>query len=503
MRPARRRVSPATGPAVRRAAVYVRVSTDEQAALEFNSLQAQEQICKTYISMRDADQGSAERWTYMDTYSDPGYSGGTLERPALKRLLDDIEAGRIDTLLVYKIDRLSRSIHQFYRVWELLEHHRVDLVCATQDLNTSTSQGKLMLNMLLSFGQFEREQISERTRDKIAAARKAGRWTGGHVPLGYNLENGRLVVNQTEAATVRDIFALYLKVRSLFGVIEELGRHGVRMKSGNHKNGTERGGAPFDKTSLLRLLRLPVYAGLVRCSGRLVKGAHEPIVDEETWNQVELLLTRNGNAGYQGGRTGSEALLKGLLYCAQCRCRMTPSYTARGQRRHRYYVCQVRLKKGARACPTGRVAAHVAEQQVIEQIRAIGRSPELTKEFIRQAKVQRDKVVAELYGEGKVLRRKLRSGLARIRRREFSSEDPIEIDGIPNQTATIECRLSQLTAEIETIKRASIAEPELRPTLEAFEPLWETLWPAERAALVRLLAVAVDFDGSASRIRGA
>lgn len=332
---------------VRRAGIYVRVSTDEQAVLEFNSLQAQEQICKTYISMRNGDPAAAERWEQADTYSDSGFSGGTLERPALRRLLTDVEAGRVDTILIYKIDRLSRSIHQFYRIWELMEHYRVDLVSATQDLNTSTSQGKLMLNMLLSFGQFEREQISERTRDKVAAARKNGRWTGGHPILGYDVDprGGRLVVNEAEASMVQEIFRLYLTTPSLTKVVEELGRRGWRRKTWTLRSGALRSGAAFDKLGLMHLLRNPLYLGKVPHRGTLHPGQHDAIVPNETWQRAQECLTRNGSAGYQGERENHDALLKGLLHCAQCGCRMSPTYTSKGGRRYRYYTCQSRIRQ--------------------------------------------------------------------------------------------------------------------------------------------------------------
>jgi site-specific DNA recombinase len=500
-RPARRQSSVATRPAVRRAAVYVRVSTDEQAALEFNSLQAQEQICKTYITMRDADPAAPERWTHSQTYSDPGYSGGTLDRPALKRLMADIETGQVNTLLVYKIDRLSRSIHQFYRIWEILEHYGVDLVSATQDLNTSTSQGKLMLNMLLSFGQFEREQISERTRDKIRAARLRGKWTGGPVPLGYDLKDGRLVPNEIEAAVVREVFDVYLRTLSLTRTVEDVGRRGLTMKTGAHRNGTGRSGRSFDKPSLLRVLRNPIYAGFTRCNGSLARGEHEGIVGRETWERVQDRLTRNGSAGYQGGeREDSQALLKGLLYCAPCQCRMTPSYTTKGNRRHRYYVCQTRLRKGAHACPTGRVAAHVIEKRVVEQIRAIGRDPQLIAETVRQARLQQSEQVARFQADEKALRRELLGKRASLKRLLTKGDDAAGIGAIRERITAIETRLAALAGEIEAAKQATITEEGVRSALEAFGPVWEALWPGERARILSLLTRRIDYDGQAGKL---
>jgi len=505
-RTARRQASAAQRPANRRAAVYVRVSTDEQAALEFNSLQAQEQICKTYISMRDADPAAPERWTHSQTYSDPGYSGGTLDRPALKRLMADIESGQINTLLVYKIDRLSRSIHQFYRIWEILEHYGVDLVSATQDLNTSTSQGKLMLNMLLSFGQFEREQISERTRDKVAAARKQGRWTGGMPILGYDVgpRGGRLVVNEDEAAMVREIFRLYLATPSLTKVVEELGRRGWRRKTWTLRSGAVRNGAAFDKLGLLHLLRNPLYIGKVPHRGILHPGQHEVIVEHAAWNRAQALLTRNGTSGYQGEREDSRALLKGLLYCAQCNCRMTPSYTTKGNRRHRYYVCQTRLKKGAHACPTGRVAAHEIEQRVVEQIRAIRADPELIVETMRQARAQLDEQRMSLAAE----RRKLAKDLGRQRvamkalvgKTSRNGDVGDRVAEFHGKIQAIQSRLAATDQAIAATKATKVSETDTAKVLAEFDSIWDALWSAERSRILNLLAEGIDHDGQEGTI---
>jgi site-specific DNA recombinase len=470
--------------------------------LEFNSLQAQEQICKTYIGMREADPASSERWMHAETYSDPGYSGGTLDRPALGRLLDQVEAGQVDTILVYKIDRLSRSIHQFYRIWEILVRHNVDLVSATQDLNTSTSQGKLMLNMLLSFGQFEREQISERTRDKVAAARKRGRWTGGMPILGYDIDprGGRLAVNGTEAAMVREIFKLYETMPSLTRVVEELGRRGWRRKTWTLRSGLVRKGAAFDKPGLLHLLRNPLYCGKVPHRGTLYPGEHSAIIDETAWAQVQAKLSGNGSAGYQGERSNSDALLKGLLHCAHCGCAMTPTYTTRGNRRFRYYVCQTRLKKGAHACPTGRVAAHQIEQRVIEQIRSIGRDPELVAETVRQARVQLDELVTRLRVEEKTLRRGLRGKRVSLSQLQAKGRETVDLQAAQERIAAIEIRLRALPGEIEAAKRAATSEQGVRSALEAFGPVWEALWPMERSQYVGMLAKRIRYDGREKHI---
>jgi site-specific DNA recombinase len=450
---------------VHRCAVYTRVSTEEQVGLEYNSLRAQEDLCKTYLIMRGADPAAERTWEHLGTYSDPGYSGGILERPALKRLLLDVEAGRIDLIVCYKIDRLSRSIHQFYRIWELLERHRVDLVSATQDLNTTTSQGKLMLNMLLSFGQFEREQIGERTRDKVAAARRRGRWTGGVPVLGYDVDprGGRIHLNEAEAVRVREIFALYLRERSLTRVVEELGTRGWTTKTWIRRDGVLREGSSFDKPCLLRLLKNPLYTGKVHHRGSLHPGEQPAIVDEAAWTEVQGLLRRNGSVGYQGTRASHDALLKGLLFCAQCGSAMTPTWTGKSGRRYRYYRCLSTIKKGAHACPTGSVPALDLERRVVERIREIGRDPGLVAEVVRQARVQVEERRQALRKE----RRRLKAGQMNGRR----------ATRIPR-----------------------IQESDIGRSLSQFNGVWDVLLPWERSHVFRLLAERIDYDGQGQRL---
>jgi site-specific DNA recombinase len=449
---------PAPAKHVHRCAVYTRVSTEEQAGLEYNSLSAQEDLCRRYLDMRGADPAAGKTWQHVGTYSDPGYSGGILERPALKRLLADVEASRIDLIVCYKVDRLSRSIHQFYRIWELLERHKVDLVSATQDLNTTTSQGKLMLNMLLSFGQFEREQIGERTRDKIAAARRRGRWTGGVPVLGYDVDpgGGRIHLNETEAVRVRAVFALYLRERSLTRVVEELGTRGWTTKTWIRRDGVLREGSPFDKPSLSRLLKNPLYAGKVHHRGSLHPGEQPAIVDEVAWTEVQGLLRRNGSAGYEGPRTKHDALLKGLLFCGQCGSAMTPTWTGKSGRRYRYYRCLSTIKKGAHACPTGSVPALDLERQVVERIREIGRDPELIAETVRQARLQLMERRHDLRKE----RRRLKAGQMSGRR---------------------------------AARTPKLQESDVERALTHFDGIWDALLPRERSRVFGLLVERVDY----------
>ena len=470
--------------------------------LEYNSLQAQEEICAGYVQMRGRDPGADCTWEVADTYRDTGYSGGTLERPALKKLLADIEAGRIDTVVVYKIDRLSRSIHQFYRVWEVLERRGIGLVSATQDLNTTTSQGKLMLNMLLSFGQFEREQIGERTRDKVAAARKKGRWTGGCPVLGYDVDprGGRLLVNEDEATLVREIFRLYAASPSLTKVVQELDRLGWRRKSWTRRDGVLREGSGFDKPGLLRLLRNPLYAGHVHHKGSLHPGEHPAIVDEATWERVQALLSRNGDTGGKEVRNKHGALLKGLLRCAACGCAMTHSFTKnRSGTRYRYYVCVKRLKKGAHACPDGKVSASEVERQVVERIRAIGRDPELVEETVRQAREQLEERRAVLDAERRQAARDLGRQKTAMKRLlaapSRNGDSAARTADAQARIQAIETRLAAIAKEAEAASALEIDERAVTHALSQFDCVWDSLWPTERARIVALLLEGIDYEG--------
>jgi len=480
-----------------RCAIYSRVSTDEQAALEYNSLQAQEEICSGYVAMRGRDPGADATCQVADTYRDAGYSGGTLERPALRRLMEDVEAGRVQVVVVYKIDRLSRSISQFYQVWNGFERKGVDLVSATQDLNTTTSQGKLMLNMLLSFGQFEREQIGERTRDKIGAARRRGKWTGGTPLLGLDVDprGGRLVVNEDEATLVKEIFRLYLETPSLTKVVEELGRRGWHRKTWTRKSGIEREGAAFDKPGLLRLLRNPLYCGKVHHRGSLHPGEHPAIIGKATWERVQALLSRNGDTGEKDVRNKHGALLRGLLRCSTCGCAMSHTFARKGQVVYRYYTCQSRLKKGAHACPTGMVSAHEVEQQVVKRIRAIGRDPDLIAETVRQARAQLDEQRGLLEAERRQLAQDLGRQKVALKRLLATTSVGGEVADIKGRIETMEARLAAIAQEIRTTTGREIDERDVARALEAFGPVWDSLWPSERARTITLLTERIEHDG--------
>jgi site-specific DNA recombinase len=342
-----------------RCAIYTRKSTEHGLEQEFNSLDAQREACEAYIKSQ-ASQG----WKALPQhYDDPAYSGGNLDRPALKKLLADIEAGRVDVIVVYKIDRLTRSLADFAKLVEAFDARSISFVAVTQQFNTTTSMGRLTLNVLLSFAQFERELSSERVRDKIAASRRKGKWTGGTVPLGYDAKDKKLVINKAEAETVRIIFRRYLELRSFSKLVADLDRRGIVTKRRTTRVIKYNGGIPFTYGPLAYFLKNRAYLGEVHHGGKWFKGEQEAILDRRTFDRVQELLKSNTN-GRKAKRSESGALLAGRLYDDKGN-RMSPSFSTKNGVRYRFYVSSALLRgRKAAAGSIGRVAAVEIEDAV-------------------------------------------------------------------------------------------------------------------------------------------
>ena len=354
------------GTAKVRCAIYTRKSTDEGLDRDFNSLDAQREAAEAYLKSQ-LHLG----WTLVPhRYDDGGFSGATLDRPALKKLLEDVEAHRVDCIIVYKVDRLSRSLLDFARLVDQFDQRSVSFVSVTQQFNTTSSLGRLTLNILLSFAQFEREIISERTRDKMSAARRKGKWVGGTPVLGFDVgpAGRRLVVNEKEAQRVREIFELYPKHRSLARLVDELQRRKWKTKSWTSKGGVHHAGKMFTQASLRRLLTNAVYAGKVEHRGTIYAGEHVAIVDPSSWDKVNAKL-RAHRGQPRANYTKQDPLLADLLVCTSCQRPMVATYTSKKGRRYRYYVCRAVRQNGWDACPTQSVPAQVIEDSVVAQLR--------------------------------------------------------------------------------------------------------------------------------------
>src|SRR6267142_2210766 len=324
---------PRVDPSRKRCAIYTRKSSEEGLEQEFNSLQAQSEACEAYIRSQ-----RHEGWVLARTrYDDGGFSGGNMERPALQHLLADIREGRIDIIVVYKVDRLTRSLADFARLVEIFDAQEVSFVSVTEQFNKTSSMGRLTLNVLLSFAQFEREVTGELIRDKIAASKKKGMWMGGNVPLGYDATDRTLVINSAEAETVRHIFALYRDLGCVRRVKEETDRLGLMTKRSTTAKGTERGGQPFWRGHLYQLLTNPIYTGQIAHKGQLYPGQHPALIDAEAWRAVRDQLAANATNHRRKADAVEPSLLAALLVDARGE-RFTPSHAVKKGRRYRYYV---------------------------------------------------------------------------------------------------------------------------------------------------------------------
>src|SRR5713101_2479049 len=354
-----------------RCAVYTRKSSEEGLDMEFNSLDAQREACEAYIVSQ-----RAEGWLPVrDRYDDGGISGGTLERPALKRLLADVEADKLDVVLVYKIDRLSRSMLDFLKLVETFDRRKVTFVSITQSFDTRSSMGRLTLNMLLSFAQFEREVTGERIRDKVAASRKKGMWMGGWTPLGYEVQDRKLVIHEADAEQVRLIFRRFLVLKSATLLAREL----VANKA------TNRYGHLLDKGVLYKLLNNRVYIGDAVHKGTAYPGEHQAIIDRKLWDQVHAIIKDSPRTRAAGARAQTPAILKGLLFGPDSAA-MSPTHTRKSGRLYRYYISQSVMKRGTNACSVRQIPAAEIERIVIEQIRSLLQTPEVIVQTWRAAR---------------------------------------------------------------------------------------------------------------------
>jgi site-specific DNA recombinase len=494
----------ATLPLVR-CAIYTRKSTEEGLEQEFNSLDAQRESAEAFIRSQ-----THEGWTCLpERYDDGGFTGGNMERPALKRLLADIRAGKIDCVVTYKVDCLSRSLLDFAKMMETFERHGVSFVSITQQFNSATSMGRLVLNVLLSFAQFEREIIAERTRDKMAATRRKGKWSGGTPVLGYDLDprGRRLHVNEEEAQRVQAIFALYLEHQALLPLVQELARRGWVGKRWQTRHGRQRGGRPFTKTSLYRLLTNVIYAGKVRYKDEIHDGEQPALLDADTFGRVQALLRSHGPEVGPPSEHRFTALLKGLLRCVCCDCAMTPAHTTRkGGLRYRYYTCVQAQKNGWQTCPSKSIPAAPIEELVLAQIQQMGRDPQLLHQVLAQVRHEDDARLAELETERAGLERDLLRGQGELRKllaevgAGTSGTVVSRLAELQQRVGQVEQRIARLRAQMEAVQQQRLDEAEATRALAGLDPAWDTMTPPEQARVVQLLVSRVDYDGAQGKL---
>jgi site-specific DNA recombinase len=470
--------NPPSNPPLVRCGIYTRVSTPDQANGDFTSLDNQREMAEAYIRSQ-AGQG----WVALkERFDDAGFSAGSIDRPALTRMLADVGAGQIDCVVVYKLDRLSRSLSDFVALLDRFRAAKVDFVSVTENFSTTTSVGRFTLNLLASFAEFERATIGDRTRDKIAGAKRRGRWCGGFPILGFDChpDGGRLVVNEPEAEMVRAIFLLYLDLRSLQATAAELNRRGWRTKSWATRDGTFHEGVAFNKAHLSRLLGNPLYVGRVSHKGETYAGEHPAIVDEAIYARVQAALAANNVSGGARAKNRYGHLLRGLLHCTACGCAMSPSVTRRNGKAHRYYVCGNATRRGWASCPHPSLPAGEIEAAVIDRIKCVGRDPDLLRDTLAEIRsIQKTRTPA-LTAE----RRRLDREASRLRDRGDAGD----------HLGKIEARLVEVAEELAVLQGASIDKRDLARALALFDEVWACLFPREQERVIGLLIERIDFD---------
>ncbi len=483
-----------------RCAIYTRKSHEEGLDQDFNSLDAQREAAESFIASQ-----RHEGWEALPAnYTDGGFTGANTDRPGLQKLMADIERGGIDCVVVYKVDRLSRSLLDFAKLIAVFDEHEISFVSVTQQFNTSTSMGRLTLNVLLSFAQFEREIIGERIRDKKLASAMKGKYLGGHPILGYDVdrEKMRLLANPEEAELVRWIFRRFAELKSSLKVARELSAQGHRTKAWTTKKDRSMGGKRWNKVYVYRVVTNRKYIGEVVHKGTAYPGEHDGIVDRKAWDKAHRIIAENSHSRAMKTRRKTSALLTGVLRCGHCGKAMGASHTKRRGKRYRYYVCNNAERNGYDACLVKSVAAGQIEAAVIEQLRRVFRSPDVIAQTFRTAQEQAEQQVQEQSQQKERFTRRLRELRKAIGKLVQAGDDgdgalSEELRTLNEEYAEVEGQIREVDAGIAALHDGGPTEDEVRDALQKLDPVWDELFPAERERIVKLLVkeAAVSADG--------
>lgn len=487
-------------------AIYARVSTVGQIRGEFTSLDSQVAYCRSFIESK-ADEG----WYPMQTdYIDAGFSGSNLNRPGLQKLLADVDAGMVNTVVVYRYDRFSRNNMEFHVLCYRLESQGVNVVSVTEKLDSSDPMGTAMRSFAAIMSQLESDTTRKRTLDKIAQAKRQGRYCGGLTPLGYRVhpDGGKLEIVPEEAAVVRAIFDQYLRLKSLMAVAEELNRRGWLTKRHETKTGKIWGGKRWNKKSVHHLITNPLYVGEVRHKGETYDGKHEALVSRKIWDRVQKLLQANRRSNGTVTRNNYRHLLRGMVHCKSCQALMAPTVTRKNGRAYKYLTCSSATQNGWHTCPHPSVSAPRVEAFVVDMIKAIGSDPALQeatlaevsrslKDGLPALKEERQRLQGQLRrarGEIEGLVSALGSGAANG---ESVTSRLKELEG---QVRTLNERLVEIGDQTRTANSGLADRETLISALKVFTPIWDLLYPQEQERIIHLLIKRIDFDGEASKI---
>ncbi len=489
-----------------RCAIYTRKSTEKGLEQEFNSLHAQREACEAYIASQ-----RHEGWIALsEHYDDPGFSGGNIDRPGLKKLMRDIERGKIDCVVFYKLDRLSRSLLDFVKLAEFFDKHNVTFVSITQQFSSTTAMGRLTLNILLSFAEFERAISAERVRDKIAAAKKKGKYLGGTPPYGYDVDyqNTKLVVNREEAKLVRHIYKRFIETGSCLEIARELNSKGIPTKSWTTKNGSFHQGGPWNTQHLYRALNNRTYLGETVHKGESYPGEHEAIVPKSLWERVQQMFS-NGTARKKGQETCEvKALLRGIIRCGHCDKSMVGTYTKKKNNVvYRYYTCGSAIKNGYASCPVRNVPAGEIEKAVVGQLRALLQSPEVIAETFRAAKYLQEQELRSLQDEKTDLEMRmveLKASASELVSAEFVEDAGAEkFSELNDEIQKTRRMLTEIDERISELTDGLLTEQDVADALRKLDPVWNELFPSEQHRILRSLVerVTVYPDGLDIRLR--
>ena len=476
----------------KRVAVYTRKSTTKGLDAAFTSLDSQRESILAYITSQ-THQG----WTAIEeAYDDGGFSGGTTDRPAFQRLLEDVRAGRIDVVACYKIDRISRSLPDFTNIMAEFEKHGVALVSITESFDTSSPMGRMTLNLLATFAQFEREMISERTRDKMAATRRKGMWAGGTPPHGFRAVDQKLVPDPEFAEQVPEMFREYLRIGTLKGLAGEFHRRGWRTRRG----------CKWTKGSIGNILTNPVYIGKIRFEDEVYEGKHDGIVDPDLFDSVQRQLEENGRQGGAKTRNKWKVLLRGILKCGACRQPMVHTYAKRNQKLFHYYRCRSHDVAGDK-CPDATANTHGLDSFVVQQIAGLGRNPEVLAATVAAVRDEAIDAAKAQENERKTLSAQHGRNAAKLRKLVGKLTDSTSNDSaVTAQVAELSAAslsIDERIKEIDQGPRASIralTEDSIRFMLADFAATWEALKFREQRRLVQLLVSEIRFFGEAGDV---
>ena len=488
-------------------AIYTRKSTSEGLDRDFTSLDNQRESAESYINSQ-----KSEGWILLpDRYDDGGYTGANVERPALRQLITDIKEGKVNCVVVYKVDRLSRSLLDFVQLLELFEKNNVVFVSVTQAFNTNNSMGRLTLNILLSFAQFEREIISERVKDKMGAARKKGKWLGGRPILGYDLDkvNHRIVINEKDAQLVREIFDLYLQKKTLLSVAKILNEKGYLTKRHPTKSG-DHGGIRFKASNISHILNNVLYIGKVKYNGELYKGSHDGIISDEVFNKAQEIIAGNRRVRPSRSKnTPNSGLLGSALHCKACDSLMIHTYTSKKDgRKYRYYVCLNAHKRGYASCPTRSVNAQDIENAVVVSLIKIANESELRKEALRDVNGQiqqeieaHSKEMKTLIKNARGLNEKLEAVKEALKNPDSNKKElELQLKNLTAKHGEYDQLLTEARVKEMMLGQKLITDHELSQALIMNSPIWETLFPQEKNKAVKLMLKRIDYSAVDGKI---